>query len=74
MKKFLALLVMCTVFAVMLTACKNDKEPAKTSSNPPADAVPVESIIVSTDDENGEGTKENPYAVTVAQGTSIEIP
>ncbi len=74
MKKFLALLVMCTVFAVMLTACKNDKDPAKTSSTPPADAVPVESIIVSTDDENGEGTKENPYAVTVAQGTSIEIP
>lgn len=74
MKKFLALLVMCTVFAVMLTACKNDKEPAKISSNPPADAVPVESIIVSTDDENGEGTKEKPYAVTVAQGTSIEIP
>ncbi len=116
MKKFLALLVMCTVLAAMLAACGGEDattaavckehvdansdnvcdncgeqlQPAHTEHvdangdnvcdtcgeqlNQPADTVLVEGIIVSTDDENGEGTRENPYTVVVAQGNSIEIP
>ena len=41
--------------------------------DPPVDQVLVKDIIVSTDDEEGEGTLENPYKVVVAQGNSIEI-
>ncbi len=45
-----------------------------TLERPAPPAVLVSGIIVSTDDEDGEGTEENPYKVTVAQGNSIEIP
>ncbi len=48
--------------------------PVPTPKPTEPEAVLVEGIIVSTDDENGEGTKENPYTVTVAQGNAIEIP
>ena len=42
---------------------------------PPKPAeVLVDDIIVSTDDEDGEGTVENPFKVTLAQGNSVEIP
>ena len=39
----------------------------------PPVVVPVKNIIVSTDDENGEGTIENPFKVNLAQGNSIEL-
>jgi len=40
---------------------------------PSTETVLVESIFVSTDDEEGEGTLENPYKVTLAQGSSLEL-
>lgn len=39
----------------------------------PSGAVLVEEIIVSTDDEDGEGTRDNPFKVKLAQGNSVEI-
>lgn len=43
-------------------------------SAPEPDAVLVDGIIVSTDDETGEGTRENPFKIKLAQGNSTEIP
>ena len=40
---------------------------------PPVENVPVKSIFVSTDDEDGEGTLENPYKVVLAQSQSIVL-
>ena len=40
---------------------------------PKPDPILVNGIIVSTDDENGEGTRENPFNVALAQGNSIEL-
>ena len=40
---------------------------------PEPEKVLVNNIIVSTDDEDGEGTRENPFKVNLAQGNSIEL-
>ncbi len=40
---------------------------------PDAEKVLVEDIIVSTDDDEGEGTIENPFKVNLAQGNSIDL-
>ena len=40
---------------------------------PPVENVLVKSIFVSTDDENGEGTLENPYKVALAQSQSAVL-
>ena len=50
-------------------------EPKPSSSNPSVgNKIPVNKIIVSTDDEDGEGTRENPFKINLAQGNSVELP
>ena len=54
--------------------CDNCGAQLEAPKPPKPDEVLVEDIIVSTDDEDGEGTVENPFKVTLAQGNSVEIP
>ncbi len=53
--------------------CQAELEKPQTPPEKPDEKVLVEDIFISTDDEDGEGTIENPYKVTLAQGKSVAV-
>ena len=76
-RKRLLLLVPTIALSFGLFGCKNADTPGpdKPDPNPPiVEVTKVTKVILSIDDESGEGSLEKPFNLKGAQGETLQIP
>lgn len=76
-KKSLLLLVPSLLVSLGMVSCNDNPGPGTGGEEPPIvkpDEVKVSKVILSIDDEEGEGTLQNPFHLKGAQGETLQIP